>query len=415
MNIKVIELKKYYKWVGICITCIMCILSFKIFIFNTEIIVKASGVDKSQAVVQADKKKNISDNLFTIMINKTIPAIEVNYEKENGYSQDKEFMKLVLGKLINFDYEDPKTLFKAQISVLKDVDDDLGEQEDSFVLKDEKNNRNKNNDIYYVKEEPVIKEVVEEKKEPKHKAVTSSNMKVENTETVKDIPNKNLAPIQIVSSSIKMPNKVKLDMKKPTIFIYHTHATESYMPETIGNFHSLKRKYTTRAVGDKLSEYLSKKGYKVIHDDTVHDYPSYQQSYVRSLETLRKNLEKNTSLKIIFDIHRDAAPNNDSAREDSYITIDGQKVARYSIVVGTGNENAEKLLILSEYIKAKSDELYPGLAKKTITKPYKFNQFNSDYYALIEIGNTANYIDEALRTTKYLGEILDQVIKDINK
>ncbi|WP_243116523.1 stage II sporulation protein P [Marinisporobacter balticus] len=409
MNIKVIELKKYYKRVGIFITCIMCILSLRIIILDTkDMIAKANGAQVEKHVVQADNKKHISDHLFMIMLNKTIPAMEVNYKKENGYSQDKEFIKLALGKLINFDYEDPKTLFEAQMPVLKDIDDDLAEKENAFVFNNEKNDQNQNNDIYYVNGKPIVKE-------EKNEVVPSSNMKGENTEVAKNAPDKDLAAIQVVSSSIKKPNQVKLDMNKPTIFIYHTHATESYMPEEIGNFHSLKRKYTVRAVGDQLSEYLSNKGYKVIHDDTMHDYPSYQQSYVRSLETLRKNLKKNTSLKIIFDIHRDAAPNNDTARTNSYVTINGEKVAKFSIVVGTGNENAEKLMILAKYIKAKSDERYPGLAKKTITKPYKFNQFNSDYYALIEIGNTANYIDEAVRTTKYVGEILDQVIKDINK
>ena len=58
---------------------------------------------------------------------------------------------------------------------------------------------------------------------------------------------------------------------------------------------------------------------------------------------------------------------------------------------------------------------YPGLAKATITKDFRFNQYNSDYYALIEVGNTANNIEEALRTSKYLAEIIDSVIQDIRE
>ncbi|WP_231701898.1 stage II sporulation protein P [Crassaminicella thermophila] len=410
MKVKVIDIKRYYKWIGIFVTCIMCILSFQILILDTkDMVAKANGIEKRKNFVQADTKKYMSDNLLILFINKTIPIMEVNYEKEYGKSHYKEIMKLALGKLVNFDYEDPKTLFKAEISMLKEADDDMAEMDDYYLL----NNESKST-MDFVQKLPDIKEDVEIK-DHQNEAIESSNMKEVNHKGVNNQSNKALESIQIVSSSIKMPNKVKLDINKPTIFIYHTHATESYMPESVGNFHSLNRKYTVRAVGDALTKELTSRGYKVIHNDTLHDYPSYQRSYVRSLETLRANLKKNTSLKIIFDIHRDAAPKNDTAREKSYVIIDGKKVAKFSIVVGTENENAEKLLVLAEYIKAKCDEYYPGLAKKTITKPYKFNEFNSDYYALIEVGNTANYIEEAVRTTKYLAEILDRVIKDIKE
>ncbi|QZY56534.1 stage II sporulation protein P [Crassaminicella profunda] len=417
MKIKVIEMKKYYRWIGIFVTCMMCIMSFRILILDTKdiMIAKANGARKGQSVVQANREENIKDRLFIQMLNKTIPLLEVNYEKENGYSHDKTFIKLVLGKIINFDYEDPKTLFKAQISMLKEADDDLAEMDDYKVLKDQGDNIAQNNFENNSLEEVNRNQVVRKTKEIQEVATGSTNVKVENIKKENETTNKNTASIPIVSSAVKTPNKVKLNMSKPVVFVYHTHATESYMPESIGNFHSLNRKFTVRVVGDQLTSYLTHKGYNVIHNDTLHDYPSYQQSYIRSLETLKTNMNKNPSLKIIFDIHRDAAPNNSSARKNSYVVIDGQKVARYSIVVGTGNKNAEKLLTFAEYIKARSDELYPGLAKKTITKPYRFNQFNSDYYALIEIGNTANNIDEAVRTTKYLSQVLDQVIKDIKR
>lgn len=398
------------------ITCMMCILSFRMLILDTkEMIAQANGVNSSQNFVQANTKERIEDSLFIQMLNKTIPALEVNYEKENGYSHDKAFIKLVLGKLVNFDYEDPKTLFKAQISILEEADDDLAEMDDYKVLKDQGNSIAREDRVKNSQGEMARNEEIEKPKKAKEVAVASKDVKVENKEKEKERINNITEPIPIVSSPVKMPNKVVLSRSEPIVFIYHTHATESYMPESVGNFHSLKRKFTVRAVGDQLTSYLTNKGYNVIHNDTVHDYPSYQKSYIRALETLETNMDRNPSLKIIFDIHRDAAPNNSSARENSYVVINGEKVAKYSIVVGVKNKNAEKLLTFAEYIKTRSDELYPGLAKKTITKPYRFNQFNSDYYALIEIGNTANNIDEAIRTTKYLAKVLDQVIKDIKK
>ena len=183
-----------------------------------------------------------------------------------------------------------------------------------------------------------------------------------------------ISNIPIVTSPIKMPNKVKLSAKEPIVLIYHTHGTESYMPESVGNFHSLNEEYTVRAVGTELTKLLNKKGFNVVHDKTLHDYPSYNQSYIRALETLKNNFKKNQSIKIVLDIHRDAAPDNDEARQNSYITINNEKVAKYAIVVGTANDNAEELLTFAGYFKAVSDELYPGLAKKTIPREFKYNQ-----------------------------------------
>ena len=73
-------------------------------------------------------------------------------------------------------------------------------------------------------------------------------------------------------------------VKSPQVLIYHTHTTESYQPVTEGNFHSVNKIGTVREVGDVLAERLEELGYQVIHDETIHDHPSYSQSYSRSLD-----------------------------------------------------------------------------------------------------------------------------------
>ena len=45
----------------------------------------------------------------------------------------------------------------------------------------------------------------------------------------------------------------------------------------------------------------------------------------------------------------------------------------------------------------------------------KFNQFLSDYSALIEVGSNLNTMDEAMETAKILGEILSVVIDNIQE
>lgn len=216
----------------------------------------------------------------------------------------------------------------------------------------------------------------------------------------------------ISSQKVPIPGKVKFDFSKPIVYIYHTHATESYSPKSEGNYHSIDEPGTVREVGTKLAEQLEKKGVKVIHDKTVHDYPSYNESYRRSLNTIQNALQKNKSVKIVIDIHRDAA---DYKKERNIPVIDGQKTATFSIVVGTGNDNVKQLQAFAEYILYKTDTIYPKLGEGIISKPYKFNEYVSDYYILLEIGDNENNIKEALKTAECFAEILHSVIEDIKE
>jgi stage II sporulation protein P len=356
---------------------------------------------------KTNQNQDIHENIFVMMMNKAIPLMDVMYEETYGSKDYKGIMKLALSRLIHFDYRDPKTLLQAQIPIVREVDPNISMQpvnSSKAITPD---------DVAEPPSEiPDVQHNTEVNDEQHSRAKTSEVPSDVQPTTADPMPG-----LEIVSSMIpaKMPNKVKLDDKKPTIFIFHTHATESYLPESAGNFHSLEnRKYTVRQVGDKLEEHLIKKGYKIIHDDTVHDHPSYEQSYVRSLETLSQNLKEKPSLKIVFDVHRDAVMNQ--VQSNNSILIEGDKVAKFQLILGGKNSNYDQLKTFADYFYAKSESMYPGLAKKSLMKDYaKFNQYNSDYYLLIEIGNISNHVDEAVRTTKYVAEIMDAVIQDIKE
>ncbi len=219
----------------------------------------------------------------------------------------------------------------------------------------------------------------------------------------------------------QIPQKVELVNGKPQILIYHTHSTESYEPERTGNYHSLNKKYSVLAVGEELKKHLEKKGYSVLHNQEYHDYPSFNGSYSRSLKTARGVLSKYDSIKFVFDIHRDGIDiKNEEMRKNvkkqETTTINGEQVARFSIVVGPESPNRKEVEKFANYIINISNKKYPGLAKKVIVKPYgKFNQFLSNNYALIEIGGNANTIQESLNTSKYLAEILDEALKNMKR
>lgn len=218
---------------------------------------------------------------------------------------------------------------------------------------------------------------------------------------------------------LEKPDAIALDNENPYILIYHTHGTEAYLPITSGRFHTEQREYNVITIGEIISEILTENGHRVKHVDIYHDIPSYNQSYARSLSTVKDELKNNESIKVIFDIHRDGIEGDlatlEKVQEAARISINGKSVATFSMVIGPDNPNKEELLKFANYIKHVSDSMYPGLCKGIIIKPSgKFNQYVSDYYALLEVGSNLNNIDEAKESAKYIGKVLHEVLERIN-
>ena len=160
------------------------------------------------------------------------------------------------------------------------------------------------------------------------------------------------------------PATANIDYSKPVVIIYHTHATESYQPVSDGNFHSINEYGTVREVGNVMTAELEAKGIQVIHNKTLHDSPSYNQSYSRSLETIQNLMGNNKSAIFIVDLHRDAASYTGNMAKT--LKISNDTVAKYSLVVGTGNPNVEALRVFAKHINSKAEELYPGFGGKII-------------------------------------------------
>lgn len=196
----------------------------------------------------------------------------------------------------------------------------------------------------------------------------------------------------------------------PLVIIYHTHSSESYMPFTESNYHRVEEEGTVRDVGNVLEEELKKKGINVIHDKTIHDRPSYNESYSRSLETIKTLKEKYPTALYIIDLHRDAAAA--SATEGKYIEIDGKRVAKFSMVVGKSNENYVELYDFAKKVSGKAAAMYSGFGGAIIEKDYNYNEFVSNKALLLEVGNNKNTIEEARECGRYFAEVLAAVIKE---
>jgi len=196
----------------------------------------------------------------------------------------------------------------------------------------------------------------------------------------------------------------------PLVIIYHTHSTESYMPYSDSNYHSEDEEGTVRDVGDILESELKKNGINVVHDKTMHDRPSYNESYSRSLETIQSLIKKYPTAVYVIDLHRDAAVS--SATEGKYIEIDGEKVATFSMVVGKGNDNYTELYAYAKKVSEAAENLYDGFGGAIIEREYRYNEYVSDRALLLEVGNNKNTIEEARLCAEYFAEVLTEVIKD---
>lgn len=203
--------------------------------------------------------------------------------------------------------------------------------------------------------------------------------------------------------------KVKKNNGAPRVLIYHTHATESYLPSTAGNYHTVKEENTVRDAGEVLKETLEENGIAVVHDKTLHDNPSYNESYSRSYDTLKTLLKKYPSVECVIDLHRDATPEETAGPT---MNIKGKKTAVYSYVLSNTTETYEENKAFIAELNAIAGQSFEGYTGDILERPYWYNQELSGKSILIEMGNNRNNIKEVRQCARYFGEILSRALKE---
>lgn len=210
---------------------------------------------------------------------------------------------------------------------------------------------------------------------------------------------------------------VRLTSENPNILIYHTHAGETYLDCPEGNYHSQNKEKSVLEVGSLLTDYLTQKGWGVIHTIKYHDYPNFDEAYASSLETITSMLNNYKNINIAIDVHRDGRDINTDAdkqaeNERMSTTINGEKVAKFFFVVGMQNPNLEEVKSLAENLTEFAKSKYPDLVLPVVEKQYgKYNQYMAENHMLIEVGSNGTSSEEAQASAKYIAEILDEYFK----
>src|SRR5690625_1862990 len=146
-----------------------------------------------------------------------------------------------------------------------------------------------------------------------------------------------------------------------TVLVYHSHATENYGPEAThrtdgGAGHVV-------GVGRAFADALQERGLQAVHDTAVHDHPSWAEAFPNAALTVNALMRQQEEVSALFDIHRDAIE-RDVGKDATTATIDGRSTARIMLVIGDqNNPYADSNAEFAETLKAKMDEMYPGLSR----------------------------------------------------
>lgn len=368
INLAVIELKDIVKYlVKITITIVIVIALTKFF----------SGFKN---------KLNIDKNAFLSCLDIEIPSIKLANKEENMQTnmQPQKPLKMALD---------------MELGILGSVE----KNEKVESTKEEKKEESKDTE-----------EELKEAQTGLNTEVLESNVPEKYTSEYNGVKIRNETDIKLTKEMLT-PN---VDVNTENIVIYHTHTCESYTPtenykyKASGNFRTLDINYSVARVGTELTKYMQHYGYNVIHDTTLYDYPSYSESYDRSLKAVAKILQENEETDVLFDIHRDAIGDSTYAPT---VKIGDEEAAQLMFVIGSDgggseHDNWNENLKLAIKIQEKANELYPGLFKPIILRNSRYNQQLAKGASIIEVGATGNTMEQCLTSMKYLSKVLSEVL-----
>lgn len=216
--------------------------------------------------------------------------------------------------------------------------------------------------------------------------------------------------------------KISISTKNPKVLIVHTHGSESYTVSdkyqytASANYRTQDTKYNVIRVGDEIAKALKKKGIDVIHDRSINDYPSYNDSYNKTGEKIEKHLADDKDITFVLDIHRDAVGEGDNIVK--FVSdVKGKKSAQIMMVCGTdvnlSHPHWKENLRLAVHIQNNFEDKFPGLLRPLNLRKERFNMHLTTGSILFEMGTNGNTLDEALVSAKFLGEGLGDIINDL--
>lgn len=212
---------------------------------------------------------------------------------------------------------------------------------------------------------------------------------------------------------------------EPQVLIMHTHTTESFEPferdffDSSFNYRTTDPSKNVVMIGDKITQQLENAGIGVIHDTTIHDYPSYNGSYDRSAETVKKILKEYPSIKVVLDIHRDAIGTNDSIMQP-VVEVNGKDAAPVMIISGCDDGTMDmpdymKNFRFASLLQQQMSSDYTGFTRPILFDYRKYNQDLTTGSLLIEVGTHGNTLEQVEYSGELLGKSLAKALLKLNQ
>lgn len=315
-------------------------------------------------------KINWQKDIFKNILNQSIPGLVGTQKLESSKKEEKNLeldvadnnsfniINSTLYALTNVDPDDPRTILNAQISTMQNV---------SFL--------NENLSIHNLEEE-----------------YYQQNTKTEN------LP---------VYSGEEYPPSILAAGFCPLVIIYHSHTTESFVP-TSGKTYMEDLNQTVVRAAEELAYYLERDyGVRVVHNREIHDIPR-AEAYVKSADTVKGLVKKYPEAALVIDLHRDGV-----AREATTTVMNGEELGRTLLIVGTNHSRWKQNYGFALKLHEKSEELFPGLSRGIREKSFPYNQEVHPRAVLLEIGGHLNTLEEVLRTSRCLAEIIGDTLYNL--
>lgn len=199
------------------------------------------------------------------------------------------------------------------------------------------------------------------------------------------------------------------------VLILHSHVSESYTKAPGDDYvesepyRTADPDYNMAVIGERVAQVLREYGITVIHDTTSYEIPTSEQAYTNAKKALEQTLQENPSIRLVIDIHRDAALDSDGNQWSSTITVDGKETSQLSFVVGTGcrqggNANFLRNMAYAEKLEVQLDTMYPGICRRTLVNTSMYNQNLDATFLLAEVGLAGDTLEEALNGAQCLAE-----------
>lgn len=219
-----------------------------------------------------------------------------------------------------------------------------------------------------------------------------------------------------IPAMLQQPLQWDLTGDEPTVLILHTHATESYKDQysETASYRTQDINYNVVSVGTYLAQLLEEAGISVIHDQRLHDSPSYNGAYTQSRESAQAYLKQYPSIRLVLDLHRDSIEDSSGQQVAYTLSTDRGTAAKLMLVMGTdagglNYPNWKENLSLAVKLQAQLEKNTPGLCRPLSFRSSRYNQDLSPGAVLVEMGSAGNTRQEALRAA----ELLSKAIVDL--